>query len=190
MNRFRWIVAGMTAAIILTALVELSMGRLLFGPDGRFAWWEGDVWSSEQSQRFADPYSFTHVIHGLLFYALLWLAARRVPARYRFLIAVILECVWEIFENSPFVINRYRTATIALGYAGDSIINSLSDVLMMSLGFLFAIRTRLRTCVALALFIEAVMLLWVRDNLTLNLVMLIRPVAAIKAWQMGGRPLP
>ncbi len=187
MKRYRWIVAGTAAVLVLTAFIELSMGRFLFGPDGRFAWWEGNIWSSEQSQRFADPYSLSHVVHGLLFYALLWLAARRAPARYRFLMAVMLESGWEILENSPFVINRYRAVTISLGYVGDSVLNSLSDVLMMSLGFLIAMRARLWVCAALVLAIEAGMLLWVRDNLILNIIMLIHPVEAIRTWQLGGR---
>ena len=176
------------SVLLLAASIELLMGRLPFGPDGRFGWWEGDIWSNEQSQRFADPYSFSHVVHGLGFYALLRLTARKLPMGYRFLAAVILEAAWEVLENSPFIINRYRTVTIALGYVGDSVINSLSDVLMMSLGFLAAMRCRVRTSVALVIAIEAGMLWWVRDNLTLNIIMLLHPLEAIKSWQMAGHP--
>lgn len=188
MKRYGWIIGAVLAVVVLTTGFELSMGRSFLGPDGRFAWWEGDIWSQSQSQRFADPYSVSHVVHGLLFYGLLWLAVRRVPIRYRFLMAVLLEAAWEILENSPIIINRYREATIALGYVGDSILNSLSDIVMMSLGFLLAARNRVCVSVAIVLICEIGMLFWVRDNLTLNIIMLIHPIAAIKAWQMGGSP--
>jgi hypothetical protein len=173
----------------LLAGIELGMGRSIFGPDGHFGWWEPDIWSSANSQRFADPYSFSHIAHGLLFYAALWLFARRLPVRHRFLIAVGIEAGWELLENSPIIINRYREATIALGYVGDSVLNSVSDLLMMSLGFLFAYRARIWTSVALLVAMEAGCALWVRDNLTLNIIMLLHPVEAIKQWQMGGQPL-
>ncbi len=178
----------MVAALALTATVELAMGRLLLGPDGKFGWWEGNIWSSENSQRFADPYSFTHILHGLMFYALLWLLARGLPVRYRFMIAVLMEAVWEIAENSPWIINRYREVTISLGYVGDSVINSLSDVLMMALGFWIAMRVRIRTSVIFAVVVELGMLLWVRDNLTLNMVMLVHPIESVRQWQLGGQP--
>src|SRR6185369_10734126 len=104
----RTVVLVVLAAIAVVAGVELSMGRQMFGPDGRFGWWEGNIWSSEQSQRLADPYSLTHIEHGLLFYVLLWLVARRTPVSVRFVVAVLIEAVWEILENSPIIIDRYR----------------------------------------------------------------------------------
>ena len=174
--------------IVLTGGIELGMGRSLLGPDGKFAWWDGNIWSSENSQRFADAYSFSHVAHGILFFAALWLMARRTPLRYRFMGAVLLEAAWEVLENSPLIINRYREATIAQGYVGDSVMNSLSDVLMMSLGFLFAFRARPWISVAALLVMEVGCALWVRDNLALNIIMLIHPVEAIKQWQLGGQP--
>ena len=176
------------AVIAATAAFELAMGRLPFGPDGRFGWWEGNIWSAEQSQRVADPYSFSHVLHGLLFYAGLWVVARRAPLRTRFLAAVVLEAVWEALENSPIIIDRYRAVTIALGYTGDSVLNSASDVVMMMAGFVIASRWRAWACVALALVFELSMLFLVRDNLTLNIVMLVWPIEAIRAWQMAGAP--
>ncbi len=179
------------AVVVVLAIVvaaELSMGRLLLGPDGHFGFWEGNIWSSEQSQRFADPYSFSHVVHGILFYALLWIVGRRAPVRYRFLGAVVLESAWEILENSPIIIDRYRAVTISLGYVGDSVLNSLSDVLMMSLGFLLASNTRPRIAITALILMEAGMAIAVRDNLILNIIMLIHPVEAIKAWQMAGMP--
>jgi hypothetical protein len=178
-------VLGILAA---TAGFELWMGRLPLGPDGHFGWWESNIWSSEQSQRFADPYSFSHVCHGVIFYGLLWLAARRAPLRYRFLAAVLIEATWEALENSPIIINRYRAVTISLGYVGDSILNSISDVLMMAIGFAIASRLRVWMSVALVVALEAGMLVLCRDNLTLNIVMLVYPLEAIRQWQMAGRP--
>jgi len=183
-------IIGVVAAIFaVTVGVERWMGRSLFGPDGKPGLWEGDIWSSECSQRFADAYSFSHIGHGLVFYGMLWLVARRVPVRFRLLIAVLLEAGWEILENSPVIINRYREATMALGYSGDSILNSLSDVLMMSFGFLLAWRQPLWASVGLFIAMEVGCAIWVRDNLTLNVIMLVHPLDAIKAWQMGGQPL-
>jgi hypothetical protein len=173
-----------------TGGIELLMGRSPLGPDGRFGFWESSIWSNECSQRLADPYSFSHIGHGLLFFGLLWLLARRLPLRHRFLIAVFLEASWELLENSPLIINRYRAGTIAQGYVGDSVMNSLSDVMMMSLGFLFASRVRPWMSVALLLIMEVGCLLWIRDNLALNIIMLVHPIAAIKAWQMAGQPVP
>jgi hypothetical protein len=177
--------AGIAAA---TAALLLWMGRLPLGPDGRFGLWEGDIWSRFQSQRLLDPYVFSHLTHGFLFYLLLRLVAPRLPMRYRFLCAVALEAGWEILENSPLVIDRYRAVTIALGYEGDSVLNSMSDILMAGLGFLLAWRLPTRASIALVLAMEIGTLLWVRDNLTLNIVMLVHPVDAIREWQSGGRP--
>jgi hypothetical protein len=188
MRRKAGIALAVLAIVALTAGVELGMGRTLLGPDGRFALWEGNIWSSEQSQRLADPYSFSHVVHGLLFFGLLWLVARRLPLGYRFVLAVLLEAGWEVLENSPFIIDRYRSMTIALGYQGDSVLNSTSDILMMSLGFLTASRLRWWLSLAALVAMEVGCLFWVRDNLTLNIVMLVHPIEAIKAWQMAGAP--
>ena len=186
----RGIIAAFLAIFALTGGIELWMGRLPLGPDGKFGLWEGNIWSGENSQRVADPYSFSHVVHGILFYGLLWLLARKIPVRRRLLLALAVEAGWELLENSPLIINRYREATIALGYAGDSVLNSLSDILMMSLGFLFAYRVRPWMSVTAVIVMEAGCALWVRDNLTLNVIMLIHPVEAIKAWQMAGQPHP
>jgi hypothetical protein len=190
MTRGRWVALAVVTIVVLTGAIELGMGRSLLGPDGRFGLWEGDIWSSEQSQRVADPYSFSHVVHGLLFFGFLWLVARRLPVGYRFVLAVLLEAGWEVLENSPIIIDRYRAATIALGYEGDSVLNSTSDILMMSLGFLMASRWRWQLSIAALVVMEVGCLVWVRDNLTLNIVMLVHPIEAIKAWQMAGAPTP
>jgi hypothetical protein len=188
LEAYRWIIGIFIVVLLLTGGIEYGMGRTLLGPDGRFGLWEGNIWSGENSQRAADPYSFSHLGHGMLFYGFLWLAARRLPVRYRLLIALALEAGWELLENSPLIINRYRETTIALGYAGDSVLNSLSDILMMTFGFLFAFRVRPRVTVAAIIVMEAGCALWVRDNLTLNIIMLIHPIEAIKDWQMAGQP--
>ncbi|MSR05665.1 MAG: DUF2585 family protein [Gemmatimonadetes bacterium] len=188
--RYKWVLVSCAAVCAAVATVEFSMGRSWLGPDGVFGLWEGDIWSSEQSQRFADPYSFSHVIHGFLFYGILWLAARKLPVRYRLIAAVVLEGAWEVLENSPIIINRYRAVTISLGYVGDSILNSLSDVFMMSLGFLLARRLKLWVSVAGIIATELVLLWLVRDNLTLNIIMLVYPIEAIKNWQSVGHLLP
>jgi hypothetical protein len=107
-KEYKWIIIGFIAILVAQGLIEFSTGRSLWGPDGRFGWWEPDVWSSENSQRVADAYTFSHIIHGMLFYAFLWLVARRIPMRYRFLIAAFMEAGWELLENSPIIINRYR----------------------------------------------------------------------------------
>jgi hypothetical protein len=189
-RQYTWIILACAAVLIVTAAVELWMGRLPLGPDGKFGLWEGNIWSSEQSQRFADPYTFSHTIHGMLFYGFLWLVARRLPVRYRFVGAVALEGAWEILENSPIIINRYREVTIALGYVGDSVFNSLSDIFFAGLGFLFAWRARVWATILVIVAMEVGTALWVRDNLTLNIIMLVHPLDAIKAWQTAGRPLP
>jgi len=188
LKRYKWIIGVFIAVLVLTAGVELWMGRLPLGPDGKFGLWDGNIWSSENSQRLADAYSFSHIAHGILFYAVLWLVARKLPVRHRLLIALALEAGWEMLENSPLIINRYREATISLGYTGDSVLNSLSDVLMMTLGFLFAFRVPARVSVAAVILMEIGCALWVRDNLTLNIIMLIHPFDAIKHWQMAGAP--
>jgi hypothetical protein len=189
-RQYRWVIVSAIAVFVVTAGVELWLGRLPLGPDGKFGFWEGDIWSSEQSQRFADPYTFSHTIHGMLFYAFLWLVARRLPVRYRFIGALMLEGAWEVLENSPIIINRYREVTISLGYVGDSVFNSLSDIFFAGLGFLFAWRARLRVTVLVIIAMEVGTAVWVRDNLALNIIMLVHPVEVIKAWQTAGRPLP
>lgn len=186
LKRHLFVIVSCAVVFSAVAAIEHLSGRSLFGPDGRFGWWDGDVWSSENSQRVADAYSFSHIIHGMLFYGFLWLVARRLPVKYRFLLALLIEGGWELLENSPIIINRYREATIALGYVGDSILNSVCDVGMMSLGFLFARFSRVWIIVSAIVVLEVGCLLWVRDNLTLNVLMLVHPVQSIKAWQSEG----
>jgi hypothetical protein len=182
------ILAAFAVVLAITGGIEYGMGRLPLGPDGKFGWWEPSIWSGENSQRFADAYSFSHLVHGILFFGALWLVAKKWPLHRRFIIALLVEAGWEILENSPLIINRYRHATISLGYSGDSILNSLSDITMMSLGFMFALRMRPWVSVVAVLVMEIGCAVWVRDNLTLNIIMLIHPVDAIKHWQLAAQP--
>ena len=189
-DSIKWLSAAIGFASIAggAAIIGWLSGRTLFGPDGRFGIWAGDIWGPACSQRFADPYSFSHIGHGIVFYFLLWLFARRLPVRIRFLIATAVEAGWELLENSPIIMSRYREATIAIGYAGDSLLNSTSDILMMALGFFLAWRLPAWASVLLLVVMEIGCALWVRDNLALNVLMLLSPIQAIKSWQMGGAP--
>jgi len=125
------------------------------------------------------------VLHGFAFYGLAWLIGRRWPLGARLLLAMLIECSWEVFENTDYVINRYRAVTISLDYYGDSVINSLSDISAMAAGFMLASRVRVWTIVALALAAEVFVGWMIRDNLTLNIIMLVHPTDAIRRWQMG-----
>lgn len=187
LKKYRYIVLGFFLILVITAGIELWTGRSPLGPDGQFGWWESDVWSSENSQRVADAYTFSHIIHGMVFYAFLWLVARRLPMRYRFIIALLMEAAWELLENSPLIINRYREVTIALGYVGDSVLNSVADVVFAGFGFFLAWCSRVWVTVLLIIVFELGCLFWVRDNLTLNVIMLVTPSQTIKEWQSEGR---
>ena len=173
------------AAIIVLAVVTLrGEGRLWWCACGGFRPWDGDIWSAHNSQHWLDPYSFTHVLHGVLFCGLLaWLWPRGAPA-WRLAVTVLLEATWEVAENSTFIIQRYREATIGQGYFGDSIANSVADIACCVLGFVLARRLGVWRSAALFVVVEVALALTVRDNLSLNILMLIHPVEAIKAWQM------
>lgn len=174
------------AAIVLVALLLLLvMGRAPICTCGTVKLWVAARDSAETSQMIADWYSASHVVHGLLFYAGLRLLFRRWPVEWRFVLALAIEAAWEVLENTPLIIDRYREATAALGYNGDSVLNSLSDVAMMAAGFVAARKLPLWGAVMLVLVLELVPLLVIRDNLTLNIWMLLAPNQSIAAWQAG-----
>ena len=173
----------LAAVLLLTLLVMMAMGRPPICTCGTVELW-GEV-GPKQSQMLADWYTPSHIVHGFLFYALLSWLWPRAPLERRFLVALVIEAAWEIAENTPMVIDRYREATIALGYSGDSIINSLSDIVMMALGFAVARRLPVWASVSMVLVLELVPLIVIRDNLTLNVIMLLAPNEAILNWQAG-----
>ncbi|TSC59004.1 MAG: hypothetical protein Greene041619_185 [Candidatus Peregrinibacteria bacterium Greene0416_19] len=176
------------AAIVILILFVIAlhlMGRIPVCKCG-VGLWTWSAWSSQTSQHLGDPYSTSHVLHGIIFFAILAFAARRLRLDYRFLIALMIEVGWELLENSLLIINRYRSVTASLDYTGDSILNSTGDVLFMMLGFWLAWKLRWQWTLAIVITTELLMLVFYRDNLTLNILMLLYPVPAIRTWQSGG----
>jgi hypothetical protein len=177
-----WLAIAFTLAVVIFQLHY--QGRLWLCSCGRFLLWVSDAWSSDTSQHLLDPYSFTHVLHGFIFCWLIGWLAPRLSWTWQLWMAVAAEAVWEVIENSDFVIQRYRDAG-ALGYFGDTVVNSLGDIVMCGFGFVLARYLGVVRSLALFVAVEVVLLFWIRDSLILNVVMLIYPVEWIKQWQAG-----
>jgi hypothetical protein len=178
------IVAIALVLLLMIVLLRVEGRSFLCTTCSHFAIWISDTCSSSTSQQLLDPYSFTHVLHGFLFFWLIALLLKRVAPAWQFWLALLLESVWEVFENTRFVIDHYRTETAALGYEGDTIANSFGDLACALAGFLLARQLGLRRSVIVFALVELILILWIHDSLLLQILMLVRPVAGIKSWQM------
>ena len=183
-NRF-WVITGLLVFLIIMTIYLNAQGRLWFSASGDVLLWVGDAFSNENSQQLFDPYSFSHFLHGVIFFFILKYAFRNFSLESRFVASVMMEGCWEMLENSAIIINRYRDATAALGYNGDTFYNSYGDLLSCSIGFIVARYVGLKWSILLFIAIELICLFWIKDNLTLNVIMLIYPIEGIKDWQLG-----
>lgn len=181
--KYGW--AVIAAIIVAAAVALLWLGRSPICPCGTVRLWQGVVESPENSQQLSDWYSLSHIVHGLLFYGATLLVFRRWRWVTRLAIAVAIEAGWEVLENSPIIIDRYRAVTMAWGYSGDSVLNSVSDIAMMVLGFAIARRLPVWGSIAFGLALELIALAAIRDNLTLNVWMLVAPNETVRKWQMA-----
>ncbi|MEX2642768.1 MAG: DUF2585 family protein [Acetobacterales bacterium] len=183
-SRGLWLFS-LTGPLALQTLILLAMGLPAICTCGHVELWHGNPSGPETSQHVADWYTFTHVLHGIGFYFLLWLIAPRMPFAWRFALAIGLEAAWEVLENTPLIVERYRQGALARGYSGDSIVNSVSDTLATALGVVMARFLPTRPVIALVIASELFLGYTIRDNLTLNIVQLVYPSEAISQWQTG-----
>ncbi len=185
-SRKAWGAAGFI--VVATVAILWLMGQPWWCKCGSWIPWSWDIWSSHNSQHLLDPYTASHVLHGVIFCGLLYWLPRSVSGSSRFLAALVVEGGWEILENSPVIIERYRESTMAQDYSGDSILNSVFDILACGAGYVVALRLGAVKSVAFSLASELILVFWIRDCLTLNVLMLVCPIDAIKEWQMGAMP--
>ena len=183
-QRKGWLLACVAVFALLTVQLRL-MDRIWWCACGSPALWSGQVPSSHNSQHLADPYSITHVTHGLIFFWFFAWLTPRLSVGWRLVLSLIVEAGWEVLENTDFIINRYREATVSLDYFGDSIGNSLGDTLAALIGFVLAAKLGFWRSVALIVATEILLLVWIRDNLFLNVITLFFPLDAVVKWQMG-----
>lgn len=184
-NRTPWAAASLGLITVVMVTVLWLMGRRMWCKCGGISPWSWDIYSQHNSQHLVDPYFFTHVLHGFLFFAALWPIRFRLTADARLLIACLVEACWEVVENTPWVINRYRETTISLDYFGDSIANSVFDLLACLLGYWIASRLKWYSSLAVFVVVEVALLATIRDSLLLNIIMLVWPSDAILQWQSG-----
>jgi len=178
------LILALTVTILMVILLCIQ-GRLWWCKLGDYAIYIHDAWNSgHTSQHSFDPYTFTHILHGVMFFWLASVIFSRLTVNWQFLIAVSAEAAWEVFENSNFIIEKYRKNTASVDYFGDSILNSMGDVLACAAGFWIAVKLGWRRSLVFFFLVELALLLWIRDSLLLNVVMLIYPLEAIKEWQM------
>jgi hypothetical protein len=186
-NRLGQPAIAMGGVLFLTAIILSLMGRTWWCQCNSAVPWSWDIWSMHNSQHLMDPYTFSHIQHGFIFYVLMFLILGRRSPVLRFTAALSLEAAWEILENTSFIIQRYREATISLDYFGDTILNSLSDILACALGYGLASMLPIWSSVALVTLVELVMLITLRDSLLVNILMLVAPLDAVRDWQMRGQ---
>ena len=179
-------IVAVAALMLLGALTLSAMGQTLWCRGGEAYLWSGDIWTEHNSQHLADPYTFTHFLHGVLLYGLMWLLlGQRLSVAWRGVAAMAVQVGWEILENTPLVVERYRETTISLNYYGDSVGNSIGDMLACLAGFCFAAVVPLWASALALLVVDASLMLWIRDGLLLNVLMLVWPVDAVRQWQEG-----
>ena len=172
--------------VVAISIVLLNLqGRVWWCQSGDYLPWAWNIWSSHNSQHVLDPYTFTHILHGVIEFWLIGLIFRKMPLAWRLVLAIVIESSWEVAENSSYIINRYREETISLDYFGDSIINSLADITACVFGFIVAYKIRFWKSLGFFVLTELILLLTIRDSLIINIIMLIYPLEAIKLWQIG-----
>jgi hypothetical protein len=178
-------ILAIATAFTATAIILQSQGRIWWCANDSFTPWSGDIWTRHNSQHLFDPYTFTHILHGVVYFWLISVFFNKMPLIWKFAMAIFIACGWELLENSKYIIERYRAETISLDYTGDSIANSLSDIASCGFGFYLTYRLMFWRSLVFFLATELILLFWIRDSLTVNVIMLLFPIKAIKDWQIG-----